>query len=448
MKASLNFKIRNRQALEKVEETTLAPYAKASQGIHSSRRFEEPEHGYRTAFQRDRDRIIHSRAFRRLKHKRQVFLTTESDHYRTRITHTLEVAQLSRTIARTLGLNEDLVEAISLGHDLGHTPFGHLGEVVLHEIMSGKSQLQGQVVKQDFGGFKHNYQSVRIVDELEMKYSFAGLNLTAPVREGILKHTRLKRGEFNFPDFCYEGLHFEQDMAVSIEGQVVAISDEIAQRTHDLEDGMRAGLVELKQIQELQIIKDIEKKLRLFGPRPTDKLVYQGLLIRALINHLVDDVIKNTLKNLSDFFERKKRLNHFDEEIVRFSVEMDPLQKQLNKFIYKKIIDFSRVQWSDELGAKLLFRLFEAYFQYPDVMPRYMLERYFHHQNKSFDPAAAIDSETRSGMQLDGRFLRLICDYIAGMTDYYALRETERLARLNKFQTDDLHLDSALGSPV
>lgn len=443
----MNFINRNRQVLEENEKNTLAPYAQKSHGVHASRQYDEPEHGYRTAFQRDRDRIIHSRAFRRLKHKRQVFLTTESDHYRTRITHTLEVAQLAQTIARTLGLNEDLVEAVALGHDLGHTPFGHLGEVVLNEIMSGKKQLHGQSGKQTFGGFKHNYQSVRIVDELEMKYAFAGLNLTAPVREGILKHTSLKRGELNFPGLRYEGLHYEHDLAITIEGQVVAICDEIAQRTHDLEDGMRAGLVELQQIQELQIIQNIEKKLRLFGPEPEDKLVYQGLLIRSLINHLVDDVIKSTLKNLSDFFERKKRLDHFDEEIVHFSSAIDPLQKQLNKFIYKKIIDFSRVQWSDELGAKLLFRLFEAYFQEPELLPHYMLERYFRHQSKIFAPNAAIDAQSRFKMQNDGNFLRLICDYIAGMTDYYALREAERLSRLNKLRTDDLHLESALGSP-
>ncbi|MFQ6116194.1 MAG: dGTP triphosphohydrolase, partial [bacterium] len=215
--------MRSRQEVEALEEKVLAPYACRSRGAHKTRRFEEPEHAYRTAFQRDRDRIVHSRAFRRLKHKRQVFLTSESDHYRTRITHTLEVSQLSRTMARALALNEDLMEAIALGHDLGHTPFGHLGEVILNEIMVGARTFAGQVQVRNSGGFKHNYQSLRVVDYLEKKYAFKGLNLTAPVREGILKHTRLKKGSFEFPNFDYEGIHFERDFATTIEGQVVAI---------------------------------------------------------------------------------------------------------------------------------------------------------------------------------------------------------------------------------
>ncbi|RMF65438.1 MAG: dNTP triphosphohydrolase [Calditrichaeota bacterium] len=369
------FTMRSRVELESIEEKTLAPYASLSRGAHATRRHEEPEHPYRTAFQRDRDRIIHSRAFRRLKHKRQVFLTTESDHYRTRITHTLEVSQLSRTMARALGLNEDLVEAIALGHDLGHTPFGHLGEVVLNEIMSGKTTLPGQTPGQRLGGFKHNYQSVRVVDELEMKYAFKGLNLTAAVREGILKHTRLRRGEFDFPDFQYQGLNFECDAASTLEAQVVAVCDEIAQRTHDLEDGIRAGLVDVKEVRELRIVQRVEKSLGIAGLLESDKGLYRSLLIRGLINALVDDVAGTTLENLSRFAARKKRLSDFDEEIVRFSREMDPLQKELNKFIYKRIIDLSHVQWSDDLGRKLISRLFLTYFRFPEMLPDYVRAR-------------------------------------------------------------------------
>ncbi|HEX9652730.1 MAG TPA: dNTP triphosphohydrolase, partial [bacterium] len=307
MAANTDFKIIDRQRLEEIEQQTLAPYAATSSGAHQSRLHPEPEHRYRTAFQRDRDRIIHSRAFRRLKHKRQVFLTSESDHYRTRITHTLEVSQISRTMARALGLNEDLTEAIALGHDIGHTPFGHLGEVILHEIMSGDKKIASAEFGHNFGGFKHNYQSVRVVDFIERKYHFRGLNLTAPVREGILKHTRLLRGRFNYPDFHYQGLNFDQDMASNLEGQVVAICDEIAQRTHDLEDGMRAKLVETSRVRQLRIVQMIEEKLKIPDSTENDRMLYPGLLIRGLINLLVDDVIQNSLNRVKEFVARENR---------------------------------------------------------------------------------------------------------------------------------------------
>ncbi|MGH7449833.1 MAG: dGTP triphosphohydrolase, partial [bacterium] len=265
------FSLRTVADWHNIESHWLAPYACSSVGAHATRRFAENEHKYRTAFQRDRDRIIHSRAFRRLKHKRQVFLITEGDHFRTRLTHTLEVAQISRTMARALGLNEDLVEAIALGHDLGHTPFGHLGETVLNEILQGYDTLEGLLDpdlalqssegKSGFGGFKHNYQSLRVVDVLEQKYEVAGLNLTAPVREGILKHTRLKRGQYEYPSFDVEALAFELDMATTLEGQIVAIADEVAQRTHDLEDGLRAGLVEVEEVRRLEIVQQVEARL-------------------------------------------------------------------------------------------------------------------------------------------------------------------------------------------
>jgi len=438
LKNKATFKKRTGKELDDLELKVLAPYAMLSRGAHSTRQFDEQEHDYRTAFQRDRDRIIHSRAFRRLKHKRQVFLTTSSDHYRTRITHTLEVSQLSRTMARVLGLNEDLVEAIALGHDLGHTPFGHLGEVVLDEIMSGKIIFAEQT-HQSFGGFKHNYQSLRVVDFLERKYSFDGLNLSAPVREGILKHTRLKRGHFDFPDFCYEGLHFELDAATTLEGQVVAICDEIAQRTHDLEDGIRAGLVELKKVQELPIVQLVEENLKITSLANADPRLYEGLLVKGLIDFLVDDVIECTLENISQFSQQKGRLSDFDEELFRFSLKMNPLQKELNKFIYKEIIDFSRVQWSDELGRKLLYRLFESYYHDPSLLPDYLHKRY------SQQTEAQIIKPSPEVLQEDSYYFRTICDYIAGMTDQYAIREAKRLGRLKKFQINDLNLELALG---
>lgn len=440
------FRQRTRQDLEKLEESALAPFAQRSRAAHRTRQFEEPEHPYRTAFQRDRDRIIHSRAFRRLKHKRQVFLTNASDHYRTRITHTLEVAQLSRTIARALGLNEDLVEAIALGHDLGHTPFGHLGEVVLDKIMTGKVTLRGQQKGNNFGGFKHNYQSIRVVDYLEKKYAFNGLNLTAPVREGILKHTRLKRGHYNYPDFNYQGLHFEQDWASNLEGQVVAICDEIAQRTHDLEDGIRAGLVPMDRVRELPIVKKVENQRNLTALAKTDGWLYLGLMIRGLINELVDDVIRHFFANLTKYATKHARLQAFDCEIVNFSAEMDPLQKQLNKFIYKEIIEFSRLNWEDEMGEKLLSRLFEAYFNYPGLLPEYVLEKYFLDKGVAYSKASIEAERQVLNLQQDDLFLRLICDHVAGMTDNFAIHEAERISRQDKIQVSDLHLDFALGT--
>lgn len=445
MRINSKFHLRNRAELETLEVKTLAPYAKKSRGAHKTRLYEEPEHPYRTAFQRDRDRIIHSRAFRRLKHKRQVFLTSESDHYRTRITHTLEVSQLSRTLARALGLNEDLVEAIALGHDLGHTPFGHLGEAILNQIMTGAKSFKSQILSQNFGGFKHNYQSLRVVDYLEKKYTFQGLNLTAPVREGILKHTRLKRGDFEIPNFCYEGLNFDLDQATTLEGQGVAICDEIAQRTHDLEDGIRAGLVELEQVRELPIVQNLEKKLKIQNLLEEDKFLYLGLLIRGLINLLVDDVIKQTLKNLSVYWQRKEKLQDFDEEIVCFSHKINPLQKQLNKFIHKEIIEYSRSNWTDEVGEKLLCRLFEAYFLNPELLPQYVLARYFNEKEELFSSELLLDEKKHLAMQKDNYFIRIICDHIAGMTDNFAVREAERLSRMQKIQIYDLHLDLVLG---
>ncbi len=437
------FKLASRKDFEGLENRTLAAYAKQSAGGHESREHEESEHIYRTSFQRDRDRIIHSRAFRRLKHKRQVFLTTESDHYRTRITHTLEVSQLARTFARALCLNEDLAEAIALGHDLGHTPFGHLGEVVLNDIMSGARRLPAQPAEIHLGGFKHNYQSVRIVDSLERKYSFRGLNLTAAVREGILKHTRLRRGAYDFPDFRYEGLAFEQDMSITLEGQVVALSDEIAQRTHDLEDGIGAGLVELSQVAGIPLVGQIVRQLKLDLGLTEKHELYQGLIVRALINLLVGDVIGETLRRLQDFFDRKARLQDFDEEIVSFSPKVDPLQKELNKFIYQEIIHFSRVKWSDDLGRKLLFRLFESYHLHPDLLPAALLEKELEVPEARFQQAPG---ETTVALQRNPAFYRAVCDYIAGMTDSYAIREAERLARLDKLKIDDLKIEFARGA--
>ena len=367
-----NYKIRDRQALENIEEKVLSPFAAKSAAGAQTRLVEEAEHAYRTAFQRDRDRIIHSRAFRRLKHKRQVFLTSYGDHYRTRLTHTLEVSQLSRTMARALGLNEDLTEAIGLAHDLGHTPFGHIGEVVLDSILKGKDNLDGALQLGDVGGFKHNYQSVRIVDTNETKYSFEGLNLTAPVREGILKHTRLRRGHINFPDFKMDGLFYELDHATTLEGQIVALCDEIAQRTHDLEDGIRAKYVTLEQVRQLELIRMVEKSYHI-NIKNDGEFVYRNLLIRKLVHFLVTDVLEETLRSMKEFNQLMGRQQFFDERLVWFSPAIDPFQEQLDQFIMQEIISKAAEKRSDAKAKSTIRRLYGYFYQYPNLLPLYRL---------------------------------------------------------------------------
>lgn len=403
---------RTREDWQKLEAHWLAEYACASATATATRLHAEDEHPYRTAFQRDRDRLVHARAFRRLKHKRQVFLITEGDHFRTRLTHTLEVAQISRTLGRALGLNEDLLEAIALGHDLGHTPFGHLGEEVLDGILQGRDTLEGALAPEARGGFKHNYQSLRIVDDLELKYEFAGLNLTAPVREGILKHTRLKRGHIRYPELNVQGLFFELDHATTLEGQIVAQADEIAQRTHDFEDGLRAGLVSPEEIRALEIVRRIEQEAGLQKLLAHNRYVYCNRLVNGLINLLVSDLIDETLRNAARFITAKGRARQFDEEIVRFSAVLDPLQRELNKFIYQKIIFTPENRRTDDDAVQVLRSLFRAYYEDPGLWPA----------NAHF----FIREQSRA----QGRdYARGIADFIAGMTDHFALNEFERLQR-------------------
>lgn len=403
MNDAMPLSLRKRSDLEKIEETILAPYAALSTRFAPSRLHPEPEHAYRTAFQRDRDRIIHSRAFRRLKHKRQVFLTESGDHYRTRITHTLEVSQLSRTMARTLGVNEELAEAIALGHDLGHTPFGHIGEVVLHEILSGADTLDGTLAGLDAGGFKHNYQSLRVVDMLEKKYTWDGLNLTAAVREGILKHTRLRREAIRFPGCNLDGLHYELDNATTIEGQIVAVCDEIAQRTHDLEDGIRAGFVSLESVRELPIIREIDRRT---GLKMSDRFIYRNTLIRTLVNFLVTDVMEAALGRIDAFMHLTGRADTFDTLLVWFSDRVNPLQEELDRFIASEIIRIASEERSDDQAREIIRSLFKGYYLDPGLLPEYRL----------------------ASVREDTTFLRAISDHIAGMTDNYAELENRRIS--------------------
>ena len=419
-------KLRRREDFEEQEDQILAPFATKSAEKNATRLYIEEEHPYRTNFQRDRDRIVHSRSFRRLKHKRQVFMVTTGDHYRTRLTHTLEVAQISRTMGRTLGLNEDLIEAIALGHDIGHTPFGHIGEVVLHKILRGVDTLDGILDGEDLGGFKHNYQSVRVVDELEKKYVFEGLNLTGPVREGILKHTLLNRHQINYPDWNAEHLFMESDASVTLEGQVVAVADEIAQRTHDLEDGIRAGHVTIRDIRKVDLIQLVEDEAALTPNE--NEFLYMNSLIRELINRLVSDVLEESLHRLKAFYQKNQRWSFFNESIVAFSKQMDPMQKELDDFISQKIIHRPGIYWADNLSTLVIRQLFRFYLKIPAEMHSYPTYKFF--QSNSKETGFKTNAWQLKAIPEKSEFIRLVADYIAGMTDSFAMKEYERLSEI------------------
>ena len=290
----------SREHFERLEEERLAVFASKSARAQRPRGPVSSSPGdARTDYARDRDRIIHSRAFRRLKHKTQVFIPYEGDHFRTRLTHTIEVSQIARSVARALGLNEDLTEAVAIGHDLGHTPFGHSGEYVLDRLLRDSHP--------EAGGFKHNYQSVRVIDRLEKRYEEPGLNLTHDVREGVLKHTAWPR-DFPFPLDFPEGLRFES--GGSLEAQVVNWSDEIAQQTHDLEDGL--PLTEEKEIEELAIARQV-RAARGWGGDPASR---RASLIRGMIGALCADLIEGSRAKIEHWLERE-RITTSDEFYAR-----------------------------------------------------------------------------------------------------------------------------------
>lgn len=398
------FKFCSRDERYRIEQGMFSEYAFDGRIAENLREHPTPGHKYRTALQRDRDRIIHSRTFRRLKHKRQVFFVNVGDHYRTRLTHTMEVAQISRTMARAMCLNEDLAEAIALGHDVGHTPFGHLGEVVLNDILLGKHAAHAEFPPENLGGFKHNYQSLRVLDLLEQKYAYNGLNLSGPVREGILKHTRLKKSLIKYPDFNYANLYFDHDFATTLEGQIVAIADEIAQRTHDLEDGIRAGFADVENVQRLDIVKFLDESSDLNLKSAQDSYQYRNILIAGLVDLLVGDVIYHSLAELTKYHEAGGASYPIRKIIIDFSKEITPLQNQLNKFIYQNIIFVPKVQSGDEQISQLVLALFKIYRSDPATLPASTKKQ-------------VLDSES------DALAARIICDHIAGMTDNYAIEQ-------------------------
>jgi dGTPase len=372
-----------REQVEHIEMQYLAPYAVKSR-LSRGRVHSEAEHPYRTAFQRDRDRIIHTTAFRRLEYKTQVFVNYEGDYYRTRLTHSIETAQIARTMARALGANEDLTEAISLGHDLGHTPFGHSGEAALNELM------------QERGGFNHTDQSLRIVEQLEQRYlEFPGLNLTWEVREGIAKHTT----EYDLT----EAQAYEPDRKSSLEGQLVNAADEIAYTTHDLDDGLHSELLRVGDLRDLQLWQEAFEALGIQEGSFTEMARRQT--IRYLINREVTNVIATINSKLQELgIDSPESVRNAPVNLVGFSSEMQDRNRQMKDFLLDRLYRHYRVMRMQVKARRLIRRLFRAYLDEPRQLPM-EIQAHFAEERPE----------------------RVVCDYIAGMTDRFAIQEHHKL---------------------
>lgn len=366
----------------------LKPYA-ANEEQSRGRLYREPKASYRGEFQRDRDRIVHSTAFRRLVYKTQVFVNHEGDLYRTRLTHSLEVAQIARTVARALGLNEILTEAICLAHDLGHTPFGHAGQDALNSCMK------------EFGGFEHNMQSLRVVDELEAKYAtFPGLNLTYETREGILKHCSKK----NARELGDIGRRFLERKQPGLEAQLADISDAIAYNNHDVDDGLRAGLLDVEQLCQERLFREQYNVVHAKYPQLEDRrLIYE--IIRRMINHVVTDLIENTASRLAELGPSSiDDIRSQEQPVVGFSDKVLEKHVELKKFLLGNLYQHDKVLRMTGEARAMIEVLFDRYLGKPGEMPPEFADR-----------AAAGDKP------------RVVADYIAGMTDRFAIAEFDRL---------------------
>ena len=371
----------------------LAPYA-AFEEHGKGRRYAEPSAPYRGEYQRDRDRIIHSTAFRRLVYKTQVFVNHEGDLYRTRLTHSLEVAQIARTVARALNLNETLVEAISLAHDLGHTPFGHAGQDALNTCM------------REFGGFEHNQQSLRVVDELEQKYaSFPGLNLTFETREGILKHCSSKSAR----DLGEIGKRFIDRHQPGLEAQIANIADAIAYNNHDVDDGLRAGLLSLDDLRQQDLFGEQYLKVQKTYPQLEDRrLIYE--IIRRMINKVVTDLIDNTQRRIDSIAPGSiQDVREHQEPTVALSEEVFAMHTALKQFLNKQLYRHDKVREMTDQAKAMIAVLFDRYMDDPGQLPA------------EFSARANADGGTASEKA------RVVADYIAGMTDRFAIAEYDRL---------------------
>jgi dGTPase len=373
-----------REELEDHENKILAGYSVFSSRSRG-RKYSEKEHSYRTAFQRDRDRIIHSSAFRRLEYKTQVFIYHEGDYYRTRLTHSLETAQIARTAARVLKLNEDLCEVLALAHDIGHPPFGHSGEQVMNHLLKEE------------GGFNHNLQGLRIVEVLEDRYpQFPGLNLTFEVREGIVKHTLLP--------FCVEIQEYEIEKAPTLETLVVDKSDEIAYSNHDLDDALRSRMIELGDLKEVSLWNRCCRQVKDdFTDGHIRSLIHET--IKTMINAEMGDLIQTTAENLERLkIKTLEDVRNAKTSLVQFSEEMGKMHEELRLFLKEKLYRHYKVIQMNEKGKRIVHDLFNTYVDVPEQLPPHIQKR--------------IGSSSLK---------RVVCDYIVGMTDHFALNEHKRL---------------------
>ena len=375
-------------------DATLAPYA-ATSACSKGRLHSEPAPSYRSEYQRDRDRIIHSAAFRRLEYKTQVFVNHEGDLFRTRLTHSIEVAQIARSIARALSLNEDLTESIALAHDLGHTPFGHAGQDALNACM------------QDFGGFEHNLQSLRVVDELEERYAaFPGLNLTFESREGILKHCSHRNAE----TLGELGRRFLEKGQPSLEAQLTNLADEIAYNSHDVDDGLRSGLITVEELNEVALFRDQYGEVRMLYPAlPPRRTVHE--VVRRIINRQVVDLIETSTRNLEEAAPADiDAVRLQGKPLIAFSDGMREQNLELKRFLRTRLYRHYRVHRMTAKAARTITALFSAFLDDPRLLPSEVQQQ------------AAMKEEQHGK---DGR-ARVVADYIAGMTDRYAIAEYER----------------------
>ncbi|MGA3303103.1 MAG: deoxyguanosinetriphosphate triphosphohydrolase [Methylovirgula sp.] len=388
-----------------------APYA-SDPSKSRGRRFAEPVSPTRTEFQRDRDRVLHSSAFRRLAHKTQVFVPHEGDHYRTRLTHSIEVGQIARAIARALGLDDDLAEAFALAHDLGHTPFGHTGEEVLDGLMTA------------YGGFDHNAQALRIVTKLEHRYAaFDGLNLTWETLEGLVKHNGPLLTANGKPVERYAGrglpLAFREyndqhDLALasfaSAEAQAAALADDIAYNAHDIDDGLRAGLFDFSDVVEVEFLRGFCDEIEALYPGlESSRRIHE--LVRRVITSFIEDAIEQSWARLSKSgVQSVEDIRLLDAPVIAFSDAIMETDKKLKRFLFDNMYRHPKIARIRSEASDVVSDLFPAFFEKPDLMPAEWAE------------AAALIPKND-----EQRRARLVCDYIAGMTDRYALAEHARL---------------------
>ena len=377
----------------------IASYA-ASVETSRGRQYVEPSPTYRTEYQRDRDRIIHSTGFRRLEYKTQVFVNHEGDLYRTRLTHSIEVAQIARSIARTLGLNEDLTEAIALAHDLGHTPFGHAGQDALNACMK------------PYGGFEHNLQSLRVVDHLENKYAeFQGLNLTFETREGVLKHCALKNAQM----LGDVGQRFIDKTQPSLEAQLTNIADQVAYNNHDIDDGIRSGLISIEQLREVRLFAEYYDQVKWKYPDLDDnKSVHET--IRQMIGSQVTDLIQTSLQNITAAsVVTIDDVRAQNETLIRFSDEMFSQSRLMKKFLRENLYFHHQVYRMTRKAHQITEALFDAFINDAKLLPP-------EHQ-------AYASKAKKSESEAD--YARVVADYVAGMTDRFAIKEYDRLFNMS-----------------